>query len=91
MFSTKTFVALLVFVAPFLVRAVVTPTGPSPGAVYNEGSSCPITWKGDTDSNTIWKNMAIQLMSGSNLNMVPVTSNYRFYISVPPKAKLFST
>jgi len=74
MFSTSIFVAALAFAAPFVVRADVTPTGPAPGAVYDEGAPCPITWKGDTSSTTLWKNMAIQLMTGSNLNVLFITT-----------------
>lgn len=74
MFFTRTFVAALAFAAPFVVRADVTPTGPAPGAVYDEGAPCPITWKGDTSSTTVWKNMAIQLMTGSNLNVLFITT-----------------
>lgn len=69
-----TFVALLAFVAPFLVRADVSPTEPAPGDIFNEGSPCTITWGGDTNSTTNWKNMAIQLMAGSNLAMEPMTT-----------------
>lgn len=85
MFSTNTFLALLFFVAPFLVRADVDATVPAPGAVYNEGSDCPIAWDGDTVSPSVWKNMAITLMTGDNFNMYFITSNYRLFFttSVP--------
>ena len=75
MLSTKTFVALLVFATPFLVRADVVPTTPAPGTVYNEGSPCLIAWNGDTSSTTLWKGMAIELMTGSNTDMLFLTSN----------------
>ena len=75
MFSTKTLIAFFAFAAPFFVRAAVTPTGPAPGDRFDEGSACNITWIGDKNSSTIWKNMAIELMSGSNTNMQFITSN----------------
>jgi len=74
MFSANTFIALLAFVPYFLVRAEVLPVTPAPGAVYNEGSPCPIAWTGDTNSTTLWKNMAILLMTGDNFNMVFITT-----------------
>jgi len=74
MFSTNAFIALLAFVPYILVRADVIPVTPAPGAVYDEGSPCPIAWNGDTNSTTLWKNMAIQLMTGDNLNMVFITT-----------------
>jgi hypothetical protein len=76
MFSISTFVAFFVSAAPFLVRAIVVPTIPAPGAVYNEGSPCPIAWDGDVNSTTDWKNMDIALMSGNNYEMEFITSNY---------------
>lgn len=73
MFTTNAFV-LLALAVPFLVRADVNPTVPAPEAIYNTGSPCLIAWTGDSNSTTIWKNMAIQLMSGSNFNMMPITT-----------------
>ena len=64
---------LLAFASP-MVLADVTPSEPSPGSVFRAGSTCRVTWEGDTDSTTAWKDMAIELMSGSNLNMVHATS-----------------
>lgn len=46
------------------------PTEPVKGDVYNSGSKCRIAWKGDETSDTMWKGMSIQLMTGPNLNMV---------------------
>jgi len=80
MFATHAFTALLALAAPFLVVADVTPSEPGPGDIFNAGSTCHVTWLGDTDSTTVWKNMAIQLMSGSNLGMVHITSAYFFVI-----------
>ena len=86
MFAKNTLVALLAFAVPFIVHADVNPTIPAPGAVYNEGSSCLVGWAGDTNSTTIWKNMTIQLMAGSNLDMQVLTSNYRLvFILIPPQ------
>ena len=79
MFSIKTLVALFVFVAPSLVRADVGPTGPAPGDRFDEGSTCKISWTGDNDSTTIWKSMAIELMSGNNTDMQFITSNYQSF------------
>jgi len=65
---------LLALASPLLVLADVNPSEPGPGSIFRAGSKCRVTWQGDTDSTTAWKDMAIELMSGSNLNMVPVTS-----------------
>ena len=74
------------------MRAQVKPTVPAPLAVYNEGSSCACAWTGDTNSTTTWLNMTIELKTGSNLDMVFLTSNYPFFFfffpSVPHKAKI---
>ncbi|THU97673.1 hypothetical protein K435DRAFT_56072 [Dendrothele bispora CBS 962.96] len=67
--------ALLLASAPaLLVQAIVTPSAPGPGAVFKQGSNCDITWAGDADSTTDWKNMAIELMTGDNFNMVHITT-----------------
>lgn len=92
MFFPNSFVALAVFAAPLLVRADVEPTVPAPGAVYDTGAPCPIGWTGDPNSTTLWKSMDIELMSGSNLDMQFITSNYRsFFILLLSqfKANLF--
>jgi len=73
MFATNTFIVLFALAVPFLVRATVNPTIPGPGAIYNAGSTCLVAWTADTDSTTLWKNMTIQLNTGSNLDMQPVT------------------
>lgn len=65
---------LLALASPLMVLADVTPSEPSPGSVFKAGQTCLVTWQGDTDSTTVWKGMAIELMSGSNLEMVHVTS-----------------
>jgi len=55
-----------------LVRADPNPNSPGPGDVYNEGASCPIGW--DADTTGTWKTMNIELMTGSNLGMVHLTT-----------------
>ena len=52
--------------------ADVTPTSPSPGQVFQQGSSCTIGW--NPDQTGTWKELVIQLMTGDNFNMVPLTS-----------------
>jgi hypothetical protein len=56
----------------FLVLADPTPTGPSPGQSFNEGSNCTVTWTPDTTG--VWKSLDIELMTGDNINMVFLTS-----------------
>ncbi|KAF8336222.1 hypothetical protein F5887DRAFT_848517, partial [Amanita rubescens] len=50
------------------------PAPPGPGYVANAGSQCGIEWIGDTSSSTVWKGMSIQLMTGDNFNMIPLTT-----------------
>jgi hypothetical protein len=50
------------------------PTTPGPGAVYNSAAQCPIAW--DVDPTGVWTTMNIQLMTGDNLNMIPLTSAF---------------
>ena len=76
MLAINTFVALLALVTPLHVRADVSPLEPAPGDSFDEGSTCKTTWAGDSNSTTIWKNMAIELMTGSNADMIHLTSNY---------------
>jgi len=66
--------ALIALGSSLTVLADVTPSEPSPGSVFRAGQTCRLTWQGDTDSTTVWKDMAIELMSGSNLDMVHVTT-----------------
>ncbi|KAG8930743.1 hypothetical protein FRC01_002347, partial [Tulasnella sp. 417] len=52
--------SLYLLTLPFLVGralAAAVLTGPAPGAVYYEGSSCIIQWNPDTTGT--WKNMTI--------------------------------
>ncbi|KAF8957128.1 hypothetical protein BDZ97DRAFT_1924862 [Flammula alnicola] len=74
MFAAHAFAALLALAAPLIARADVTPLTPAPGDTFNEGAPCLITWGGDSTSTTAWKNMAIELMSGDNLNMNHITT-----------------
>ncbi|KAI0028242.1 hypothetical protein K488DRAFT_89929 [Vararia minispora EC-137] len=56
-----------------LVRAgVPVPDTPGPNQTYNAGSNCPIAWSADTTG--LWKNMAIELMTGNNWNMEHITT-----------------
>jgi hypothetical protein len=75
MFSRNVFTALLALSAPLSTFADVTPSEPGPGDVSNAGQPCNIVWSGDRpDSGVNWKNMAIELMTGDNLNMVHITT-----------------
>lgn len=74
MVAFRALTVLLAFASPILVHADVTPSEPGPGSVFNAGSKCRVTWQGDADSPTAWKEMAIELMSGSNLAMVHITT-----------------
>jgi hypothetical protein len=76
MFTSIVFTAVLASSSVLLSHAIVTPNEPGPGEVFNQGTKCHIGWAGDTDSGstTAWKNMAIELMTGSNEKMVHVTT-----------------
>jgi hypothetical protein len=78
MFAASLFTALLATSALRLARSDVTPNEPGPGDSFNQGTQCHIAWAGDTNSTTVWKGMAIELMSGSNLGMVHLTSSFIF-------------
>jgi len=73
MFASLALTAILASGAALFAHAQVVPNEPSPGEVFNEGSSCHIGWAGDTTSTTNWKNMTIQFMTGANLAMVPLS------------------
>ncbi len=55
-----------------LVRADPVPTAPGPGDVFKVGGQCTFTW--DVDTTGVWKEMNVELMSGSNLQMNHITS-----------------
>jgi len=75
MFHAQVFTALLTLAAASLVaRADVTPLTPAPGDSFNAGATCTTTWSGDNNSTTAWKGMAIELMTGANLDMVHLTT-----------------
>ncbi|KAF9454446.1 hypothetical protein P691DRAFT_770636 [Macrolepiota fuliginosa MF-IS2] len=74
MVSTFVFCLATALASAFVARAIVSPTEPSPGSVYREGETCPITWNADPDSPSDWKNMNIQLMTGDNFNMQHLTT-----------------
>lgn len=71
MFTSLAIVAMLACSA-LVARADPTPNSPGPGDVYNEGAQCPIGWTADTTG--VWKVMNIELMTGSNLDMVHLTT-----------------
>ncbi|KAI0763267.1 hypothetical protein BC629DRAFT_1294137 [Irpex lacteus] len=54
------------------VYAEFTPTAPGPGQTFTAGSNCTIIW--DVDESGSWRNVTIDLMSGSNTNMSLVTN-----------------
>ncbi|KAG0662916.1 hypothetical protein C6P46_003004 [Rhodotorula mucilaginosa] len=60
--------ALLVLSAAQAAYADVVPTAPGPGEVFRVGQKCNIQW--DLDTTGTWTSFEIQLMTGSNLNMV---------------------
>ncbi|KAH9956979.1 hypothetical protein BC827DRAFT_1371344 [Russula dissimulans] len=63
-----TFILSLVLVA----LADPTPSEPNPGNVFKEGNNITATWTPDTSG--VWKTMNIQLMTGDNFQMVPLTT-----------------
>ncbi|KAJ3918703.1 hypothetical protein F5877DRAFT_41974 [Lentinula edodes] len=70
MVSSFSLAFLLVSAAStLLVRADVVPDTPATGTA---GSTCSITWTGDSSSN--WSDMAIEFMTGDNFNMVFLTT-----------------
>ncbi|EKM50580.1 uncharacterized protein PHACADRAFT_263931 [Phanerochaete carnosa HHB-10118-sp] len=69
MLSSLFFVTVLAAVA---VRADPSPSEPGPGAVYNEGSTCHISWGPDTSGT--WNTMNIELMCGDNDDMIYMTT-----------------
>lgn len=69
MLSSLFFATILAAVA---VRADPNPEEPSPGDVFNEGSTCNVSW--DPDTSGVWTTMNIELMCGDNFNMVYMTT-----------------
>jgi hypothetical protein len=76
MFTSVVFTTILASSAVLLSQAIVEPNEPGPGESFDQGQTCHIAWDGDTvsGSTTAWKNMAIQLMTGSNEQMVAITT-----------------
>ena len=69
------YAGLAALIAGFaLVRADVVPTAPGPGDVFTEGGKCTFTWTPDTTGT--WKEMNVELMTGSNTGMVHLTSAF---------------
>ncbi|KAG7094460.1 hypothetical protein E1B28_008056 [Marasmius oreades] len=54
------------------ISAVVIPTAPGPGAVFNQGSKCSTSWVGDTEGK--WNDMTIELMTGDNFRMIHLST-----------------
>lgn len=72
MVASAFFALLLATSGAVVVRADAIPTEPGPGAVYKEGGKCTFAWNGDTDGK--WSNMAVELMTGDNFQMVHLTT-----------------
>ncbi|EAU90746.1 hypothetical protein CC1G_04015 [Coprinopsis cinerea okayama7 len=72
MFAKLSALTSIVLAASTLVRADVVPSEPGPGAVYTAGETCTVSWDGDRESDTLWKDMSIQFMTGSNYDMVHI-------------------
>jgi hypothetical protein len=78
MFSRGNFPALVLSMA-LVVLADPNPTT-APGQVFKEGGTCEIDWT--PDASGLWKTMNIQLMTGDNFHMVPLTSpSYSIFFS----------
>lgn len=73
---TSALVACLLILFPLLqlasVRADPTPLEPSSNSVFNEGGQCTMQWTADPTG--VWKVMNIELMTGSNEQMVHLRS-----------------
>ncbi|KAF9222017.1 hypothetical protein BS17DRAFT_685433, partial [Gyrodon lividus] len=48
-------------------KSAITPLSPGPGDIYTAGRSCSSKWK--IDPTGTWRNVTLELMSGSNYNM----------------------
>lgn len=67
-----TLLTLGALLASSLVRADVNPTEPGPTDVFKAGGQCHIAWQADATGT--WKVMNIELMTGSNFQMVHLTT-----------------
>ncbi|KAF7795003.1 hypothetical protein EIP86_006147 [Pleurotus ostreatoroseus] len=81
MFSATILTTLLAAIA--IARADPNPSEPSPGNIYNEGSTCHISW--DVDTTGVWKTMNIELMTGPNVGMIHLTT----VATVTPNAAIY--
>ncbi|KAI1790274.1 hypothetical protein LXA43DRAFT_973772 [Ganoderma leucocontextum] len=70
MFAYASLAALIAGAA--FVHAEPVPTAPGPGDIFKEGGQCSFTW--DADTSGVWKTMNVQLMTGSNTQMVHITT-----------------
>ncbi|TFL02159.1 hypothetical protein BDV98DRAFT_566808 [Pterulicium gracile] len=68
MFTTTFAVATLL--TPLLAQAIITPSSPTPGSTFNEGTKCTVAWNGDP----AWEETNIQLMTGDNFQMVHLST-----------------
>ena len=69
MFTSSLFVVAFPALA---AMAMVDPSEPAPGTVFKQGETCTIQWAVDTTGT--WTETNIELMTGSNLAMVHLTS-----------------
>ena len=60
--------SLLLLAAP--ARAAITPTSPDSATVVKVGDTLNALWTEDTTGS--WTDVEIQLMTGANLNMIPL-------------------
>ncbi|KAJ7623694.1 hypothetical protein FB45DRAFT_992001 [Roridomyces roridus] len=74
MFTSTLFTALVASTAVLLSRADVVPNAPGPGDSFTVGGQCTLGWGADPEANPAWKNMTVELMTGSNENMVHLTT-----------------
>lgn len=71
MFKSSLFIAVFPTLAAF---AMVTPSEPAPGTVFKQGDTCNIEW--DVDTTGTWTETNIELMTGSNTEMIHLTSKF---------------
>ncbi|WVO17048.1 hypothetical protein L204_104735 [Cryptococcus depauperatus] len=63
---------LAIALSPLFARAIITPTSPDSSTVVKVGDTIKALWT--VDSVDHWNNVQIQLMTGSNLAMVPLAT-----------------
>ena len=69
-----TALAVALLSSPLLARAIIMPSEPTPGTIFNEGTKCKISWGADPEPNSLWKETNIQFMTGDNFQMVHLTT-----------------